>query len=110
MVLGLLAYVLGRFFPTVLEIQMYSYTMYGASITPAVLAAILWKRATTAGVLSSMILGGLSTIIWEMVLNRPNDWNSVIVALPISVAALIIVSLMTQKNDDVNNVETVKEA
>src|SRR5699024_2048791 len=109
-VLGLLAYVLGRFFPTVLEIQMYSYTMYGASITPAVLAAILWKRATTAGVLSSMILGGLSTIIWEMVLNRPNDWNSVIVALPISVAALIIVSLMTQKNDDVNNVETVKEA
>ena len=109
-VLGLLAYVLGRFFPTVLEIQMYSYTMYGASITQAVLDAILWKRATTAGVLSSMILGGLSTIIWEMVLNRPNDWNSVIVALPISVAALIIVSLMTQKNDDVNNVETVKEA
>lgn len=54
-VIGILAYVLGRFFPTVLEIQMYSYTMYGASITPAILAAILWKKATTAGVLTSMI-------------------------------------------------------
>ena len=99
-VIGILAYVLGRFFPTVLEIQMYSYTMYGASITPAILAAILWKRATTAGVLTSMILGGLSTITWEMILNRPNDWNSVIVALPLSVASLIIVSLLTQKSDN----------
>lgn len=105
-VIGILAYVLGRFFPTVLEIQMYSYTMYGASITPAILAAILWKKATTAGVLTSMILGGVSTITWEMVLNRPNDWNSVIVALPLSVASLIIVSLLTQKNDTTKATET----
>lgn len=98
-IIGLLAYVLGRFFPTVLEIQMYSYTMYGASITPAILAALMWKKATTAGVLTSMLLGGGSTLIWEMALNRPNDWNSVIVALPLSVAALIIVSLLTQKQN-----------
>lgn len=98
-IIGLLAYVLGRFFPTVLEIQMYSYTMYGASITPAILAALMWKKATTAGVLTSMLLGGGSTLIWEMVLNRPNDWNSVIVALPLSVVSLIIVSLLTQKQN-----------
>ena len=108
-VIGILAYVLGRFFPTVLEIQMYSYTMYGASITPAILAAILWKKATTAGVLTSMILGGLSTITWEMILNRPNDWNSVIVALPISVVALIIVSLLTQKNGGGKESEPTEE-
>lgn len=96
LVLGVLAYVLGQFFPTVLAIQMYSYTMYGASITPAILAALLWKKATTAGVLSSMIVGGTTTIIWEMVLNKPLDWNSVLIALPLAVIVLIVVSLMTQ--------------
>lgn len=96
LVIGLFAYVLGQFFPTVLEIQMYSYTMYGASITPAILAALLWKKATTAGVLSSMVAGGASTIIWEVVLNRPLDWNSVLIALPLAVIVLIVVSLMTQ--------------
>lgn len=96
LILGVVAYILGQFFPTVLEIQMYSYTMYGASITPAILAALLWKKATTAGVLTSMIVGGTSTIVWEMILNRPMDWNSVLVALPLAVLSLIVVSLMTQ--------------
>ncbi|WP_088032121.1 sodium:solute symporter family protein [Evansella clarkii] len=93
--LGVLAYVLGTFFPTVLQIQMYSYTMYGAAITPAVLATVLWKRATTAGILSSMIVGGAATILWEIVLNRPMEWNSVLFSLPLSVSTLIIVSLLT---------------
>src|SRR5699024_12419926 len=53
-----------------------------------------------------LLLGGGSTLIWEMALNRPNDWNSVIVALPLSVAALIIVSLLTQKqNRDIQRSE-----
>src|SRR5699024_1336713 len=99
-VIGILAYVLGRFFPTVLEIQMYSYTMYGASITPAILAAILWKRATTAGVLTSMILGGLSTFTLEMILSMTNDWKGAIVALPLSVASVMSEILLTKRSDN----------
>lgn len=94
--LGVIAYVLAMYFPSVLAIQMYSYTMYGASVTPAILATILWKKATTAGILSSMVVGGLSTIFWEVVLSKPFELNSVLFALPMSVLCLIIVSLMTQ--------------
>ncbi|MFS0645134.1 sodium:solute symporter family protein [Siminovitchia sp. 179-K 8D1 HS] len=97
LVLGVLAFVLGQFFPSVLAIQMYSYTMYGAAITPAILATVLWKRATKAGILSSIIIGGSATMFWELVLDRPFDWNSVLFALPLSVLALVIVSLLTQK-------------
>ncbi|MEI4768808.1 sodium:solute symporter family protein [Psychrobacillus sp. FJAT-51614] len=95
-ILGVLAYILGMYFPSVLAIQMYSYTMYGAAITPAILATILWKRATTAGILSSMVIGGVSTILWEVILDRPFELNSVLFALPMSVLALVVVSLLTQ--------------
>jgi SSS family solute:Na+ symporter len=93
--LGVAAWVLGTFFPSVLAIQIYSYTMYGAAITPAVLAAILWKRATPAGGLTSIVLGGAGTLFWELGLHRPGGLNSILFSLPLSVAALVIVSLAT---------------
>ncbi|MDD3840020.1 MAG: sodium:solute symporter family protein [Clostridia bacterium] len=98
-VLGALAYILGNFFPTILQMQMYSYTMYGAAITPAVLAAILWKRATKYGGLFSIIIGGLTTLIWEIPLARPWGLNSILIAAPLSILTLIIVSLLTPKPD-----------
>ncbi|MGY6211433.1 sodium:solute symporter family protein [Cytobacillus firmus] len=105
-VLGVLAYVLGQFFPSVLAIQMYSYTMYGASLTPAILATVLWKNATKAGVISSMIVGGSATMIWEIGLDRPLDWNSVLFALPLSVLTLIIVSLATRNKNVTTDLTT----
>jgi SSS family solute:Na+ symporter len=93
--LGIVAWVLGTFFPSVLAIQMYSYTMYGAAITPAVLAALLWKRATRAGGIASILLGGGGTLLWELGLDKPLGWNSILFSLPLSVAALVLVSLAT---------------
>jgi SSS family solute:Na+ symporter len=93
--LGILAWTLGTFFPSVLAIQMYSYTMYGAAITPAILAALLWKRVTAAGGIASILLGGGGTLFWELVLGRPMGWNSILFSLPLSLTALILVSLAT---------------
>lgn len=94
--LGVLTYVLGTFFPSVLAIQLYSYTIYGAAITPSLLAIFLWRRATPAGSLASIITGAAATIIWEIVLNRPFDWNSIIISLPLSIIVLVVVSLLTR--------------
>jgi solute:Na+ symporter, SSS family len=93
--LGVFAYSLGQFFPSVLSIQMYSYTMYGATVTPTILASFLWKRATTSGALASIITGGLATLFWELILHKPMGWNSVLFSLPLSILALIVVSLLT---------------
>jgi len=40
------------------SVALFAYTIYGAGITPALLAAFFWPRATAAGALSSMIAGG----------------------------------------------------
>ena len=98
LVLGVVSWVLGTFFPSVLAIQMYSYTMYGAAITPAVLAAILWKRVTPAGGVASIVLGGAGTLFWELVLHKPGDLNSILFSLPLSVIALVAVSLVTPRH------------
>ncbi|WP_198655626.1 sodium:solute symporter family protein [Salinicola sp. CR57] len=91
--LGILAWVLGAFFPSVLAMQMYSYGMYGAAITPVFLAALLWPRATPAGALAAMIVGGVMTLVWEIALGKPMGWNSVLVAMPLAALTLIAVSL-----------------
>lgn len=94
-VLGVLAYVLGAFFPTVLSLQIYSYTIYGAAVTPALVAALVWRRATAAGGVASILTGAVITLVWELVLNQPLEWNAVLVALPASIIVLIVVSLAT---------------
>lgn len=99
LVLGVAAWVLGTFFPSVLAIQMYSYTMYGAAITPAVLAALLWKRVTPAGGITSIVLGGAGTLFWEIGLHKPGDLNSILFSLPLSVVALVFVSLVTPRRE-----------
>lgn len=95
--LGTIAYVLMQFFPSILAIQFWSYTVYGAGITPALLGALIWPRVTKAGGIASMLCGALATIAWEMAGN-PNGIASVLVAVPISIIILIVVSLVTEKN------------
>ncbi|MGP4106289.1 sodium:solute symporter family protein [Virgibacillus sp. L01] len=98
--LGVVSYILIRFFPTVLEVQMYAYTVYGAGLTPALLAVFFWKRVNMAGGISSMVAGVVTTLTWEILLGKPFELNSVIVALPVAVIVLIVVTLMT--SDDRN--------
>lgn len=94
LVIAATAYVLGKFFPTVLELQLYSYTVYGVALAPPVLAVLLWKRATRAGALACMVLGTAVTITWEE-LGQPWGINSVLVSLPIALVSLVGISLVT---------------
>ncbi|MEG1604108.1 MAG: hypothetical protein RR340_10920, partial [Cloacibacillus sp.] len=95
---AVLAYLMGRFFPDILSIQMYAYSMYGASVTPALLCALFSKRVTKMGGLCGIIAGGLGTIIWEIVLQSPFGIKSAILTVPLSFAVIYIVSAFTQKD------------
>lgn len=93
---GIAAYVVGKLFPTVLEIQLFAYTMYGAVITPCLLAVFVTRRVTPAGAGASIVAGIAATVFWEFGLGTPNDWNSVLFALPVSVVTLAVVSALTR--------------
>ena len=98
--LGVVSYVLLEFFPTILKIQMFSYSIYAAGITPAVLAVFIWPRVNKIGGVSSMIVGVLVTIIWEVV--KPYDIISSVVAIPLAILTLIFLSLVTSKKRKMN--------
>ncbi|ATG50646.1 sodium:proline symporter [Brachybacterium vulturis] len=91
---AILGFVMVSFFPSVLALQMYAYTMYGVTITPVLIAGIFWKRANGAGALAAMVVGAVLTLFWE-VTGRAEALNSVVIALPASVLALVLVSLLT---------------
>jgi SSS family solute:Na+ symporter/sodium/proline symporter len=108
-VLGVLGYVAGNFFPTILAMALWAYTMYGAGITPALLGALLWRRATAQGGVASILVGMLTTLVWEIVaLARGVDGapayllglETAYPALALSISTLVVVSLATPRQTD----------
>ena len=92
-VLGLVA-LAQSFQPSILATAVYAYDVYGAGITPAVVAAFLWKRTTTAGGLSSICAGTSVAVAWR-ILGMEKSVPMIFPALAASLACLIIVSLLT---------------
>jgi len=100
-VLGVIAYSLISFFPRILDAAYAAYTVYGAGITPALVAVFFWKRATTSGGVLSILGGTTVTIAWEIA-NKiqghlPFGVPAIYPALAVSLVLLFGVSLLTPK-------------
>jgi SSS family solute:Na+ symporter len=100
-VLGVISYSLISFFPRILDAAYAAYTVYGAGITPALIAVFFWKRATAQGGVLSILGGLVTTVVWE-VINKvqgqlPLGVPAIYPALICSLALLIGVSLLTPK-------------
>ncbi len=94
--IGIIALIILNFFPTILALQNWSYTMIGASITPAVLGSMFSKKVTRPAGFLSMLCGAIATLTWEL-LGCPGGYQSALIAAPISILVLVIVSACTQK-------------
>jgi SSS family solute:Na+ symporter len=105
--LGVIAFILAMRLTSVLGMAYFAYTIYGVAITPALIAALAWKRATKAGGLASIISGTAACIVLRVLAEvLPPDkapegdpWGIPIIfpALFISLGSLIVVSLLTKK-------------
>ena len=98
-------------FQSVLQMALYAYSLVGASLTPALLAAFLWKRVTAEGGLAC-IVGGLVTVtslaawsqsgrtlnvqLGDTVFDLSSSDYVVIPGVLISVGLLVVVSLLTK--------------
>ena len=105
-VFGVIAYVVSLAFAEstgFFEKALYAYTIYGASITPSLVAAIVWKGATKAGAVSSILAGVVVSLLWseagfvqELLPAAVSGLDAVLPAISVSVACLIVVSLVTR--------------
>ncbi len=106
--LGFIAWIVSRGFassPGFFERALYAYTIYGAAITPSLLAALFWPAATSRGALYSIGAGVATTILWqespifEWILGTEivANLDAVLPAITLSLLFLIVGSLWDQK-------------
>ena len=107
--LGIIAYIVSLGFAKsagFFERALYAYTIYGAAITPSLVAALFWKRATKEGAVVSILTGTVTTLLWKEAAfiqniipqNIYNNMDEVLPAITLSVVSLVVVSLLTKKN------------
>ncbi|MFL3026152.1 MAG: sodium:solute symporter [Candidatus Neomarinimicrobiota bacterium] len=108
-VLGIIAYIVSLGFAKsegFFERALYAYTIYGAAITPSLVAALFWRGATKEGAITSILVGTLTTLLWKesdfIRIIIPdgiyNNMDEVLPAIALSVFSLVIVSVFTNKN------------
>lgn len=99
--LGMWALYQAQHIQSVLQKALYAYTIYSAALTPVILAAFFWKRATALGAVSSIGAGTAVTILWDSSLVRTHlpmalaERDAIFPALLISLLCLVIVSFVT---------------
>jgi SSS family solute:Na+ symporter/sodium/proline symporter len=107
--IGVAAYLLATQFTSILQMAFTAYTMVGAGITPALLAAFLWKRVTPAGGTSSIAAGMLVTTLITVFQAPLTVWLNerwgftgdvteymIYPAVLSSILCLVVVSLLTR--------------
>lgn len=88
---------------SVLAMSLHAYTIYSAALTPVILAAFFWKRATAAGAVSSIAAGTFVTVFWDFDFVHKNlpaivsERDAIFPALMASLICLGAVSLLTPK-------------
>jgi len=107
-VLALSAYIVTTQFENILDMALYAYTMVGAAVTPALLAAFLWRRVTPIGGMVSIASGIVATIVFAGLarsgmealdfglFSLPLEYDYIIYpAGAASIVSLIVVSYLT---------------
>lgn len=76
----------------------------GAAFGPVVLLSLYWKRINLAGAVTGMISGGVTVILWDYIpivngktLGEYTGLYSLVVGFAISIALIIVVSLLTKE-------------
>ena len=109
-ILGIIAYAVSLGFAKsagFFERALYAYTIYGAAITPSLVAALFWKGATKEGAIASILVGTLTTLLWKessFIMNIVpveiyGNMDEVLPAITFSVISLVLVSLFTLKKN-----------
>jgi SSS family solute:Na+ symporter/sodium/proline symporter len=88
---------------SVLKKALYAYTIYGVGLTPVILAAFFWRRATASAAVASIFTGTFVTVFWDSAFIHAHvpailaERDAIFPALLASLLCLIIVSLVTPR-------------
>lgn len=90
----------------IFNLVSFAWAGFGATFGPIMLFSLFWKKTTRAGAIAGMISGGVSVIIWKLVLNALLSETipifglyELLPAFIISSIAIVVASLLSKKVD-----------
>ena len=84
--------------PTVFSIVIFATSVLGSAFLPAYFCAVWWKKANTAGALSSMVVGAGVAFGWEIAgMAATTQMAPMTAGVASSITTMIVVSLLTQR-------------
>lgn len=96
-IIAVLSFVLSLQEIAIISIYQWALRLLGTALVFPFFAAMFWKRATKAGVVSSMLLTTITNIMWPYL---HIGFNQTVAGFLISGVMLIAVSLLTKHSDD----------
>lgn len=95
-VFAVFAFVVAVFFTSAYDALMFGWVFYAATLGVPCLAALVWNKATTSGMLAGMGAGFVMSIIWNA-LGSPLGVGATVVGVAANTILLVVVSLLTYK-------------
>lgn len=97
-IIGIMALIISLYNRQVYRALMFAWTFYAASVGMPAIAALYWKKATSAGIIGGILAGFSSSILWS-ILGAPFDIGPAIIGSVSCFAALYFLSMITFKAD-----------
>ena len=83
----------------VFDLAAYAWAGLGASFGPAILACVLWRRTTEAGVVAGMLTGAVVTVVWHELSGGPGGIFELYEIVPAFAAACIAIAVASRGDD-----------
>lgn len=84
----------------VLDVVSYAWAGLGASIGPAILVSLYWKKMTSSGALAGIVVGGLTVIVWSQLQGGIFDLYALVPGFIFSLVAITLVSILDKKPEN----------
>ncbi|USG67033.1 sodium/proline symporter PutP [Brevibacillus ruminantium] len=84
---------------TILALVGYAWAGFGSSFGPLILLSLYWRRMNKWGALAGMLAGAVTVILWTRSDTLKNLLYEMVPGFAVSLLAVVLVSLLTQKPD-----------
>lgn len=96
-IISIIATLFAVLLPSVIQLLLIGYSLAAGGLLVPAFATMFWKRATTLGIISAMIGGGISYLILQSVVKV--TWPPLFLSIPLSLVLVVVVSLMTKPQE-----------
>ncbi|WP_417234192.1 sodium/proline symporter PutP [Arthrobacter sp.] len=86
---------------SVLQLVSFAWAGFGAAFGPLVILSLYWRKLTSVGALSGMVVGAATVFIWGKIPALHDFLYEIVPAFALNIIVAVIVSKMTHRRNEV---------